>query len=230
MKLQAKGKKKGALWTRAKMVAVGVDISTYSISMAGTAYLANGKKRTGRAISHRWEKDDDYFLRLKEVANAHNFVHDLLTALRVDAEVGDLCFAVEEAVSFGHIQRGMSNSIKQQLQISGSFLGGLLRYGYKNIYEIQANSWRKVVADDLGITIHHTKWGKGAEGKYRVQEWVEKFHPKWDGHWPDMISTTKRGLIPRPETSRAKGVQPDDRYAALAIMQWMDNQLEELPF
>lgn len=226
-------KKTGAKsrWSRVVWVAVGADISLYSISLAGCAKLSNGKMRSAKAVKHSWEKDDDYFLRVKEAAKPENMMFDLLAALKLEPELAQVFIAAEEAVSFGHIQRHASQAIKQQIQISGAFLGGLLRYGYPNLYEIQANSWRKLIAEDLGITTHHTKWNnpKGT-GKYRAQQWVEQFHPKWDGHWPDMIRTAKRGLIPRPETSRARGEQSDDRYEALGIMWWMRQQLKEVPF
>ena len=216
-----KKKKSGVQWSRVEWVAVGADVSTYSIALAGCAKLSNGKLRQAKAISLRWEKGTDYFQRIKDAAKGHDLMLDLFSALKVEPSSHEVFIAVEEAVSFGHMQRHQSNSLKQQLQISGSFLGSLVRWGYPNIYEIQANQWRKLVAADLGITTHHTKWGKGADSKYRSQEWVEEFHPKWDGHWPDCITHTTRGLIPRPEGSKAKGVQPDDRYDALAIMNWM---------
>lgn len=222
--------KKGK-WSRVKWVAVGADVSLYSISLGGIAMTADGKVRTAKAVKHAWEKDYDYFLRMKEAAKPEYFMFDLFSALKVEPELEQVYVAVEEAVSFGHIQRHASNAIKQQIQISGAFIGGLLRYGYKDIYEIQANSWRKLVAEDLGITTHHTKWNPDKKvGKYRAQQWVEKFHPKWDGHWPDMIRSTKRGLITRPENSKAKGEQSDDRYEALAIAWWMRQQLREVPF
>ncbi len=216
-------------WSRVRWVVVGADISTYSISLGGMALLSDGKIRSAKAVRLGWEKDTDYFERMKDAANAQNPMHDLFSALRLEPELAQVFIAVEEAVSFGHLQRHASNSAKQQLQISGAFLGGLLRYGWKNIYEIQANQWRKVIADDLGITIHKTKWSPGGEGKFRAREWVEKFHPKWDGHWPDMIRT-QRGLITKPEASKAKAQQSDDRYEALAAMWWMRQQMKELPF
>lgn len=217
-------------WSRVKTVAIGVDISLYSISVAGGAALPDGKFRVG-TYKLAWEKDDDYLLRMKQAAKAHDVFHNLFENMKIECDLHQVFVAVEEAVSFGHIQRHAGQTIKQQIQMSGAFIGGVLRYGWPHLYEIQANQWRKMVADDLGITIHHTKWNPDKHiGKYRAQQWVEKFHPKWDGHWPDMIRTTKRGLIPRPESSKAKGEQSDDRYEALAIMEFMRRTLKEVPF
>jgi len=228
---RAKTRPKGR-WSRVQFVAVGIDVSLYSISIAGCARLSDGKMRRAQAIKHAWEKDDDYFtVRMKEAAKPEYFMFDLFSALKVEPELAQVFIAIEEAVSFGHIQRNAGQAIKQQIQISGALIGGLLRYGWPNLFEIQANTWRKVVADDLGITTHHTKWNPTKkEGKFRAKEWVQQFHPKWDGHWPDMIRSNKRGLIPQPETSKAQPEQSDDRYEALAIMEWMRRQDKEIPF
>lgn len=218
---------KGGHWTKAKWVIIGVDISTYSIALAGMALTAEGKIRV-KAISRRWQRNTDYFKRMDEVARAHDLIHDLLGEMKVMAELENMYFAIEEAVPIGALQRSKSNkSAKQQIQISGSFIGGLLRYGYKNLWEIQWNQWAAVVASDLGITIHHTKWNPDKRvGKFRAQQWVEQFHPKWDGKWPDLIESSKLGLIPRGE-SKARGTQSDDRYEALGIMWFLRCELKK---
>jgi hypothetical protein len=214
-----------------EFVAIGMDVSLYSISIAGCARLAGGKARRAKCVKLAWEKDTDYFERIKQAAKPENLMFDLFSALKVEPELNQVFIAIEEAVSFGHIQRNAGQTIKQQIQISGALMGGLLRYGWPNLYEIQANTWRKVVADDLGITTHHTKWNPNkTEGKFRAKEWVQQFHPNWDGSWPDMIRSSKRGLIPRPEKSKARAEQSDDRYEALAMMEWMRRQAKEIPF
>lgn len=224
-------------WKKAEIVWIGGDISLSSISLAGLARTQDGKLRVG-AISKRWTKDVDYFVRMKEAAKAHEFVHDLMAELRISAELEQMTFAIEEAVAISYLKKGDSSWIKQQLQISGAFIGGLLRWGYNDIVEIQANKWRGLVAADLGITTHASKWNtedvlklpsgfhaqpKGI-GKFRAQQWVMKFHPKWDGHWPDIV-TTKDGQVPRPESSKAAGVQSDDRYEALAMAEWLRREI-----
>jgi hypothetical protein len=228
----------GRKWKKAEMVYIGGDISLSSISLGGLARTTDGKLRFG-AVSKRWTKDVDYFIRMKESAKAHEFVLDLLAELKVLAEIEQMAFAIEEAVAIGYLQKAQSAWVKQQLQISGAFLGGLLRWGYKDIVEIQANKWRAMVANDLGITTHTSKWNSTDVlalppefhaaarnvGKYRAQQWVQVFHPKWDGHWPDIVKT-KDGQVSRPETSKAAGEQSDDRYEALAMSEWLRRDLK----
>jgi hypothetical protein len=218
-------------------LAVGFDTSTYSISGAAIA-SSHGKLFGPHTISLRWEKGTDYFARMTAAAKAADLMHDLMGPM-IGAELDQVFIAIEEPVSFGHLQRMQSQSIKQQIQIQGAFMGGLLRWGWQNIYEIQANQWRKIVADDLGITIHKSKYQSeeylplppnysvlsSAVGKFRSRQWVEEFHSDWDGGWPDLISHNKLGVTAKPETSKAKSFQPDDRYDALAITEWMRREI-----
>lgn len=199
-----------------------------SISLGGIAKTHDGKIRTG-AVTKRWQKNTDYFIRMSDAAKAHDIVHDLLAEMKVMADLDEIHFAIEEAVAIGYLQRAKNSSwAKQQIQISGAFLGGLLRWGYKDITEIQAQQWQALVAADLGITTHHTKWNPTKkEGKFRAKEWIERFHPKWDGHWEDLINDSKLGLIARPEGRKAQAVQSDDRYEALAAAWWMRQELKE---
>lgn len=223
---------------RVEWVAIGIDTSTYSISGAAIA-KQHGKISDVRTLVIRWQKGTDYFDRMSAAARGADFIHALLGPI-VGAECHEVFIAMEEPVSFGHLQRSASQSVKQQIQINGSFMGSLLKWGWQNIYEIQANQWRKIVADDLGITTHKSKYAsaeylpfpddyvmlKGAEGKFRSKQWVEQFHPEWDGKWPDLITHGQQGVIPKPEDSKAKSLQPDDRYDALPIMEWMVREIE----
>lgn len=219
-------------------MAVGIDTSMYSISGAAVC-MQKGRLSRVRTHSIRWEKGTDYFKRMRDAAKASDFMHDLIGPM-YGPELHEVFIAIEEPVSYGHLQRHQSQSVKQQIQIQGALMGGLLRWGWENIYEIQANQWRKIVADDLGITIHKSKYGtldflgmpagwkiaKGAIGKFRSKQWVNEFHEDWDGEWPDLIQHTKLGPIPKPENSNAAAFQPDDRYDALAMMEWMKREVE----
>lgn len=241
-----KKKTKRVRATSVEYVAIGADVSTYSISLSGLALMKNGDTRHG-SISKRWTKEHDYFSRMRDAARAHELVLDLMGGMNLLAELNDVFIAAEEPVSYGHLQRKESKTIKQQCQISGSFLGSMLRWGWNQIYEIQANSWRKVIADDLAakhkvdFTIHKSKWNEPSflafpkefhfspksAGKYRAAQWLHEIHPDWDGHWPDIISDNKLGMIPRPEGRKAQGVQPDDRYDAFPMAEWMRRELEK---
>lgn len=238
MRPRAKGKLKlrANVWKKPEWVCIGVDISPSSIALAGCAYDSTLKKMIPpQTYTRRWAREEDYFFRMAELARAHNFIHSIVGQLRVTPDIDDIYIAFEEPWALWAARRGVSNSLKQQAQISGSFFGGLARYGYKNLHEISTDWWRKLVADDLGITTHHTKWlsKKIAKkynckiensGKWRSKQWAIKTYGVPD--LPDLIYKTKVGLTPRPEDSRAYAVQPEDLYDALAIMRWMQLQIK----
>lgn len=230
-------KKGGKRWSPVKVVVIGADVSMSTISLGGIAETKDGKIRVGTA-SIRWTTGVDYFKRMKEAADAsQNVVMELYADMKIMPELAQVHFAIEEAVSYGHIQRAMGQFTKQQIQISGAFMGGLLKWGFTNLYEIQNNQWRAMVAHDLGFTIHKSKWAppelakefhcnERDVGKFRAKQWVKKFHPKWDKEWPDIIRQGKQGQIPRPLDSFAKGVQSDDRYEALAMAEFLWRDLK----
>jgi hypothetical protein len=221
---------------RVTNVIIGVDISMSSIALAGQGYDGSLKKNVGpEFVICRWGSGVHYFERITDSATGHNFILDVLAELKLSPELDEVYIAVEEPWPFGITSRTQSNALKQQAEISGAFLGSLLRYGWKNIFQIQANSWRQIVAADLDITIHHTKWRSPElalkynckpedSGKFRSKQWALLSSGIPD--WPDIISS-KQGKIPRPEGSKAKAVQPDDRYDALAIMTWMRMELDK---
>jgi len=233
-----KAKKSATEKSRVDWVAVGLDTSTYSISGAAIA-MRKGKLTPMTTNVIRWEKGTDYFDRMRGAAKASDFMLDLLGP-HIGAELNQVFIAIEEPVSYGHLQRAQSQSVKQQIQISGAMIGGLLRWGWNNIYEIQANQWRKLIADDLGITTHKSKYQDanylplpkgysvlaGSVGKFRSKQWVQEFHPDWDGGWPDLIKHNKLGVISKPPESKAKAFQPDDRYDALPMCEWMRREIE----
>lgn len=231
-KIQVSGKKlkKKSIkrsWSRVEWVCVGIDSSYYSISLGGIAKTRDGKIRAA-AVTKRWDRQTDYFTRLLDAAKIHELMHELFLTLKVEAELHEVYIVHEEPVAISHFQKGASQVIKQQMEIGGALLGGILRWGWKNVWQIQAQQWQKPVAEALGITTHHTKWNPTKkEGKFRAKEWIEKFHPKWDGHWPDIIEHSKLGMIPRPDSSKARGKQSDDRYEALAMANFMRLELKK---
>jgi hypothetical protein len=214
-------------WSRVEWVCVGIDTSYYSISMGGIAKTKDGKIRVG-AVARRWNRQTDYFKRIEEAAKSHEIMQELFAAMKIEPNLDEVYIVHEEPAAMSHIQKGASGVIKQQIEIGGAMLGGILRWGWKNVWQIQAQKWQAPVAADLGITTHYSKWNPTKkEGKFRAKEWIEKFHPKWDGHWPDLISNSKLGLIPRPDSSKARGTQSDDRYEALAMAHFMRLELKK---
>lgn len=239
---KAKAKKKlAAIKSRKRgwMVA-GFDTSMSSIAGAAIGWDETLKKLRGPGfVEVRWSKEDHYFDRLKTAAKAHEIILDLMHELKLSLNLDEVWIAQEEPWPMGMAGKGASSFLKQQAEISGAFLGGLVRYGYTQVSQMNSMRWRTMIAEDLGITTHHSKWRSPElaalyncnptdSGKFRTKEWA--FGP-WMGSfyenggfpneipdWPDIITSGKLGKIPRPEGSVAKAVQPDDRFDALAVM------------
>lgn len=208
---------------------IGFDTSLSSVAGAAWAYDKITKQEKGPEFTMwRWTKDRHYFDRITDCSRAHEFVQTLCAQLGVIVELEDVFIAIEEPWPIGMVGKMESQSLKQQAEISGALLAGLLRYGYTQIFQIHNTWWRQVVAKELGISIAPQKWnytespfqyaphGKGS-GKWRAKEYGLKLGLP---DWPDLVKN-KDGKIPRPEMSKAKAVQPDDRYDAFAILQWM---------
>lgn len=254
--VQAKGKRKRLATVSEKppkgWATLGFDISESSVAGAAMAYDAITKQMKGPSfILHQFGKDDHYFNRLRRVAMAHELVMDLLVELNVFLEMGDIYIAQEEPfpAHSSFTSRGHSKSLKQDAEMSGAFLGGLVRWGYQNIFQIGNHEWRQLVAreiTDAGIdkevTIHHSKWRSEKlarefhckiehSGKFRAQQWARHVFEPWSfqqtgveiPEFPPMIRG-KDGKKPRPEDSKALAFQCDDRYDALAMTAWMVNE------
>jgi hypothetical protein len=202
-------------------IACGVDISMSSIAVAAIGYDATLKKLRGPSLhTLRWQSEHDYLDRLKQAARAENLIQDAVSGLKFFvSSADDIFIAVEEPWPMGLVKRAQSAYIKQQAQMSGAFLGGLMRYGYSNVFEINYQTWLNVVRAELDETIPNNK-----EAKWKVKRWaIEAFGVP---DFPDLIQS-KHGKIPRPEKSVAKAVQPEDIYDALGIMEWMRVEAEE---
>lgn len=229
-------------------VVMGFDVSMSSIAGAALGYDRTLATYKGPAfVARRWSKGDHYFDRLEMASKSHELVLDLISELGMVVANDEIWIAQEEPFPphSAFMNKGNSGFLKQQSEISGAFLGGLLRYGYNQIFQIHNSSWRKVVADQLteatgeDVTIHTTKWKSSDlaityncrisdSGKFRAQQWAKRVYNPWCEEltqtvipeWPPIIES-KDGKIPRPETSKAKAVQSDDRYEALAMMEWL---------
>jgi hypothetical protein len=211
-KKKATGARKNPAWG-----VIGVDLSMTSIS--GAMILHDemlGKVKGPSLHCVRWTRDVHWFERMAAVSRAENFIHDLMSGIPgCVVELDRLFIGVEEPWPLGMVKRMESGWLKQQSQIHGAFMGGLLRYGYRNIFEVNNMAWKSPVARDLGVKI--TK-----DFKWRVPAWAIEAYGVPE--YPDLIESSK-GLVPRPEESRAKAKQPDDRYDALGIMNWMENEI-----
>jgi hypothetical protein len=234
--------------------AVGFDISMSNIWAAAFGWDNVLKKYKGPVFAgFRWERNTHYFERLRDAVTAAELVWDTTSTLGMFLETDQIYIAQEEPFPphSGFLKRAVGTAIKQQAEISGAFLGGLLKAKYTQIYQMGNTEWRKLVADEISeatgedVTIHFSKFRSPAlaeryncninnSGKFRAKQWALDVLAPWVGQttgneipdWPDIISS-KHGNIPRPETSRAKAIQPDDRYDALAVCWAMWDRLKQ---
>jgi hypothetical protein len=206
--------KKEPYMPRPSVLACGFDISMSVI--AGSAKMYDGVLNRMRGpvwYEYRFKPEDDYFTRMRIASIAHEHILDMVCQIKGCVfELDEIHIAVEEPVPFGMIKKGNSQSIKQQIEINGAFLGGLCRWGYKNLYQVNVKTWRGLVAEDFEM-----KQNKEFD-KFTVVEWAKELYPDIPD-WPDLIRTNK-GLVAKPKTSVAKPAQPDDRYDATGIMEW----------
>lgn len=209
---------------------IGIDLSLHTLALASLAWDSVLRKWMGPSfVVIRWNKNDHYFDRLRELSRPEQFIADLQTEMKLLVEPSQVYIAIEEPWPTAMVGRGNSNTLKQQAEMNGALMAGLLRYGFSNVYQINNQWWKQVIADDLGITPHWTSFGKGLEGKMRSKQWALDSRRDWRKPvpvWPDIIEDKKNGgRMPQPEESRAQPLQPDDRYDALAMAKWM--QYEE---
>ena len=238
MKALAKHKKYGAKDQRKKhgWMVCGFDTSMSSISGAAFAFDAITRKFKGPVFhTVRWNSpEDEYLDRIKSAAMGHQIIWNLQGHLVMPSlEMEEIFIAQEEPWPMGMSLGKTSGFLKQQAEISGAFLGSLVKWGYPNVVQINTTRWRMMVAEELGITIHHTKWRSpelaleyncrpADSGKFRSKQWAMR-PERMDGRFPNEIPDfpdiieRKGGKTPRPEGSKAKAVQPADEYDALAI-------------
>jgi hypothetical protein len=191
-----------------------------SIAVVGIGYDSKTDKIVGPSFSElRWFTDDEYFTRLGQAAKAYELILDVLKDLWV-IEMERVILAIEEPWYYGAVKQQQSAWLKQQAEVAGAFKGGLVRYGFKYIYEINNSQWRKAVRDD-GQEIR-----KGQEGKWDVKTWAIKAFGLPE--FPDLVKDRNGSKIPRPESgfgAKAKPVQPSDIYDAAACCAWAQNEI-----
>jgi hypothetical protein len=201
--------------------ALGVDTSMTACSVVGIGFDNRLGKMVGPEYAEiRWTPEDDYFKRLAEAAKGHELILDEIGKLWV-INSEKVHIAIEEPWYFGATKKSQSAWLKQQAEIAGAFKGGLARYGFLNIYEINNSQWRAVLRRD-GVTI-----AKGPEGKWDVKAWAIKAFGLPD--LPDLVKSKSGAKIVRPESgygANAKPVQPNDIYDAAACCAWMSDWLD----
>lgn len=196
---------------------VGVDVSLTSISGAMLCYDAILDKMRGPGLfSIRWERPVHFFDRLAQAAKAYDFMLDLMAKCGpMTIPQTNIWIGVEEPWPAGIVRKAESGWLRQQAQVQGAFIGGLVRHGYTRVYEVNAQSWKNPVRAELD---------KGKIDKWDVKTWAMEAYDVPD--LVDLIDHSTRGLIPRPDNSKAKARQPDDCYDALGILAWMHDTRE----
>lgn len=216
--------------------ALGADTSMTALSVVGIGFDATLGKMVGPAYAEiRWVPDDDYFKRLGEAARGHELVMDVLKDLWV-IKPENVYLAIEEPFHYGAAQRQIAGWLKQQAEISGSFKGSLVRYGYQNIYEINNSQWHKTLRDEGVEFIKMVKALTKPErreaahrNKFIVKEWAVRAFGLPD--LPDLVKSKSGAKIVRPESgfgAKAKAEQPNDIYDAAACCAWMADEMERL--
>lgn len=191
-------------------VAIGFDLSLSSLAGCAKMYDPVLKELRGPVwLIDRWKKDVPFNDRLLTVSRAHIFVIELLSLLGgIVKEADDIHIAVEQPP----LRIMNANRLAQQSMMFGSFVGGLLRYGYKNVFPANIMQWQEIVANDLGIKVNKDF------DKWTVKNWAIEVYGM--EKWPDLIRNNKLGLIPKPQGSVAMPEQPDDRFDATGIMEY----------
>lgn len=222
-------------WDRIKpdkgWVCVGIDLSLSGVALAGSSLdKITGEIKGPEFFSYRWGKGTHYFDRISDCVGSNIFIEEIQTRLGVIIELDDVYIAIEEPWPMGMVRKLQSVTLKQSAELQGAFIGGLLKYGYRNVFQINNMAWKGIIAEELEISnspigfnyeenpYQYAPSGKGS-GKWRAKEYGLKLGLP---DWPDIISSHKQGKIPRPESSKAKAQQPDDRYDSYAMLKWME--------
>lgn len=205
-------------------VACGFDISMSSVAGAARGWDKTLKQTRGPVfVERRWSRGTDYFERLAVLAKPETLIQELLAELHMTPELYEIHIGVEEPFPFGMAGKSNATWIKQQAQLTGGFLGGLARYGYANVYEVNNQLWKGLVARDLGVGL------RDPDLKFKTKDWArEKYQECPD--WPHLLNSPKHGIIPQPPESKAKPYQPDDRYDALGIENWVEDGIRSGEF
>jgi hypothetical protein len=204
--------------------AIGVDTSMTSIAVVGIGYDSVLDKMVGPQHTEvRWLPETDYYKRLSDAAKAHELILDVVHKLWV-INPANVFIAIEEPFFYGAVKRQQSSWLKQQAEVSGAFKGGLARYGYLNIYEINNAQWAKALREE-GVLVYTNR--KDPDRKWKVKEWAIQAFGLPD--LPDLVASKSGAKIIRPESgygAKAKPVQPNDIYDAAACCAWMMNEIE----
>lgn len=207
---------------------VGLDTSLTSIAAMALGFDAITGKFNVTHDEIRWTPETDYFQRLGDAARCHEMVLDLLRSLwTLDLE--HVYIALEEPFPLGMLGRVanfQAGFAKQQAEVSGAVKGALVRYGFKNLTEMNNATWHKALRQDgaqfASVPRKGTQTEKNAvkiANKFVVRDWaIERYSLPL---LPDLVKAKNGAKIPRPESgygAKAQAIQASDVYDACAVM------------
>lgn len=220
--------------TRTSWAAVGIDTSMTACSVVGVAYDGMTDKIVGPFHSEiRWMPEDGYFKRLGEAAKGYELVLDVVRGAWV-LDSSRIFIACEEPIFYGAVKAQTGAWIKQQCEVAGAFKGGLVRYGFRNIYEINNSQWHATLRKD-GVEFERAERGTSQSekaavrhrNKFKVKDWaIQAFGLP---ELPDLVKSKSGAKIPRPAEgfgAKAKPEQPSDVYDAAACAAWIQDMIE----
>src|SRR4029079_17563788 len=124
-------------------VVCGFDVSLSVIAGAGIGWDGVLGEMGGPVFAEqRFKSSVDYFERLRHAAKAHVVVQELIAKLVMTPQLDEIHVYYEEPWPVGMAKRGDSQWLKQQAMMVGSFAGGLVRYGYVNLVEVNNQLWK----------------------------------------------------------------------------------------
>lgn len=199
--------------------ALGWDTSMTSVAVVGVGFDGITKQLVGPAWAEtRWMPEDDYYLRLAQASNAKDLAFDVLQQLWV-IDSARVWMAFEEPWYYGAVKQQQSAWLKQQAEVAGAVKGGLAKYGFKQLHEINNQQWKHSLREE-GVPLLAPN-RKDPDMKWKVKRWaIEWGMPDV----PDLVKDRSGAKIPRPASgygAKAKPIQPNDIYDAAAICFWM---------
>lgn len=196
----------------------GFDVSMTSISGMMLMFDSVLDKMRGPGwVSVRWERPVHFFDRLCQAVKANEIMYDLMrNTAPCSVPYDNFYIGVEEPWPAGIVKKAESGWLRQQAQVHGAFMGGLVKAGFCNVFEVNAQTWKNPIRQELGV---------GRPDKFDIKRWAIEAYDLPD--LPDLIHHGTRGLVPRPESSKAKAAQPDDIYDAAGVLAWMSDEREK---
>lgn len=212
--------------TSPSWVACGFDISMTVVAGACLAFDSKLDRMLGPSfVEKRWTKDTHLYDRIKDAAYGHELVMELIHGAQAfPKDVDQVFIGIEQAVPFGMLSgRGKFTAAyaAQALEIHGSFKGALLRWGYKNVVDVNNATWQSLCCRETSTPFKE-------RNKFVSKKWALQAFGNAVPDWPDIVETAN-GAAPRPaegKGAKAAALWADDRYDGLAVCAVIQESIE----